>query len=219
MSQIFDGNNKAVPVTLIEAGPCFVAALRTLDKDGYEAVQIAMEEAPAKAVKKPQQGHFKKSGLASYFRYLKEFRGKHSLKEGDKIDVSLFLPGEKVKVSAFSKAKGFQGVVKRHGFSGAPATHGTKHNERAPGSIGSAFPERVFKGKKMAGRMGGERLTISGLKVAAVDQENNLLALKGAVPGRKGTLVEVVVTKELAQNKEAEQKQDLPQEKEAKDKE
>ncbi len=179
MSQIFDKDNKVIPVTLIEAGPCFVIQAKTEEKDGYQALQIGFEE--KKKAKKTDKG----------YRYLREFEGEG--KVGDKIDVSIFEEGEKVWVVGTSKGKGFQGVVKRHGFHGGPASHGQKHTERAPGSIGSAFPERVFKGKKMAGRMGSDRTTTKGLKVAQIDKENNLIAIKGAVAGRIGGLVEVKV--------------------------
>ncbi len=175
MSQIFDKDGQVIPVTLIEAGPCRVAQVKTKEKDGYQAVQIDFE------------GH------------LKEFAGK-DLKNGQQIDVSIFQEGEIVKIAGISKGKGFQGVVKRHGFSGFPASHGTKHGLRAPGSIGSSFPERVWKGRKMAGRTGAERIMVQGLKIVQVDKENSLLAVKGAVPGRKGALLEIVTTKENENN-------------------
>jgi large subunit ribosomal protein L3 len=217
MSQIFDEQKKIVPVTLIEAGPCFVVQLKTKEKDGYQAVQIGFEEIKDKNIKKPQKGHFKKAGLVKGFRYLIEFANS-SLKIGGKIDVSMFQEGEIVKVSGVSKGKGFQGVVKRHGFSGFPATHGTKHGLRAPGSIGSSWPERVFKGRKMAGRMGGQRVTASGLKIVRIDKENNLLAVRGAVPGRKGTLLEIITTKEIGVvEKEKEEKLMAELEKEEKE--
>lgn len=189
MSRIFD-ENKVVPVTLIEAGPCPVVQVKEKEKDGYEAVQIGFEEIKDKKVKMPQKGHFKKAGLDKCFHYLREYEGE-GLKAGDTIDVSIFAKGDKVKVSGVSKGKGFQGVVKRHGFKGGPASHGHKHNLRAPGSIGSRFPQRVFKGMRMAGRMGNQRISVKGLVVADVDKENNLLAVRGAVPGRKGTLLEI----------------------------
>jgi len=145
----------------------------------------------------------KKSGIGNNLRYLKRFKAE-GLKIGDKIDVSIFNPGEIVRVSGISKGKGFQGVVKRHGFSGAKATHGTKHNERAPGSIGSAWPQRVFKGKRMAGRMGSDRITVEGLEIVGIDKEENLLVIRGALPGRKGTLLEIITTKEIEKAKEEE---------------
>ena len=204
MSQVFDESNNVIPVTLIEAGPCFVIQIKNKEKDGYEAIQIGFEEVKDKKAKKPQKGHFKKSGLKKICHYLKEFP-QNGLKQGDEINVSIFNKGEIVSVSGISKGKGFQGVVKRHGFKGAPASHGTKHNLRAPGSIGSAFPERVFKGKKMAGRMGSDRITIKGLEVVEIDKDNNLLVVKGAVPGKKGALLEIVVTKEIEAVKEEKQ--------------
>ena len=196
MSQIFNEQGKVIPVTLVEAGPCHVIQARTQEKDGYSAVQIGFESKKDKHTNKAQQGHFKKSGVQGNFRYSREFQVE-DLKVGDKIDVGIFNPGEIVRVSGISKGKGFQGVVKRHGFSGANATHGTKHNERAPGSIGSAWPQRVFKGKKMAGRMGSDRVTVKGLEIIEVDKDQNILAINGALPGRKGTLLEIVVIKEI----------------------
>ncbi len=214
MSQLFDEKSQVVPVTLIEAGPCSVVQIKNKEKDGYSAVQIGFEETkdePAKGgaaygrkVKKPQKGHFKKAGFKKGFRYLREFPNGH-LKIGEQIDVSIFNQGEIVKVAGISKGKGFQGVVKRHGFSGFPASHGTKHGLRVPGSIGSSFPERVWKGKKMAGRMGSDRITTSGLKIVQIDKNNNLLVVKGAIPGKKGTLLEIVVTKEIEAVKEEKQ--------------
>ncbi len=195
MTQIFNKKGHVIPVTLIEAGPCFAIQNKTKEKDGYQSVQIGFEEIKDRKTKKPQKGHFKKANLEKNFRYLREFKNSN-LKTGQKIDVSLFNPGEIVRVTGISKGKGFQGVVKRHGFSGFPASHGTKHGLRAPGSIGSAWPQRVFKGRKMAGRMGSDRITVQGLEIAQVDKDNNLLAIKGAVPGKRGTLLEIIVTKE-----------------------
>ena len=188
MSQIFNADGNVIPVTLVRAAPNVVLQLRTKEKDGYEALQIGTGERKPKNIKKPQKGHFKDLGN---FRYVREFRVADKLERGQKIDVSVFQEGDTVKVSGVSKAKGFQGVVKRHGFHGAPATHGTKHAHREPGSIGATWPQRVVKGRRMAGRMGGERVTVRNLKIAKVDPENNLLAIKGAVPGRRGTLLEI----------------------------
>ncbi len=194
MSQIFK-DDKVLPVTLIEAGPCFVTQIKTKEppkapsgqrgkKDGYEAIQIGFEKLKEKKVKKPQEG--------KPFRYLREFKGKlEEYKVGQKIDVSIFKEGDKVKISGISKGKGFQGAVKRWGFSGRDATHGVKHEHRTLGSVGSSFPERVLKGKKMPGRMGAERVTVSNLRIVKIDTENNLLAVKGAIPGRRGTLLEI----------------------------
>lgn len=182
MTQIFDEKREVIPVTLIEAGPCFVLQVKTKEKDGYEATQIGFEELKEKKVKK--------SAKNKPYRYIREFQ-KTELKEKDKIDLSSFEEGEKVTVSSLSKGKGYAGAVKKWGFHGRNASHGVKHEERTIGSIGSAFPQRVIKGKKMPGRMGTERITIKGLKIAKIDLKNNILAVKGAVPGRKGTLLEI----------------------------
>jgi len=185
MSQIFDEDGKVIPITFIEAGPCFVTQVKTKGKDGYKALQIGFEKK-----KKP-----KKTDKNKEFHYLKEIRNhedeKLELKVGDKIDVSVFKEGDKVKVSGISKGKGFQGGVKRWGFHGKSASHGVKHEHRTLGSVGSTDAARVFKGKKMPGRMGYERVTKKNLKIAKIDLENNLIAIKGAVPGRPGTLLEI----------------------------
>lgn len=191
MSQIFNNGGDVVPVTLIYASPNVVLGVKTEEKDKYAAIQVGFGERGEKNINKPQKGHFKDLGN---FRYLAEFRqrdGKNELQRGDKIDVTVFSEGDLVKVSGLSKAKGFQGVVKRYGFGGAPATHGTKHAHRQPGSIGATWPQRVIKGMRMAGRMGGRRITVKNLKIAKVDADNHILAVKGAVPGRKGTLLEI----------------------------
>jgi len=192
MTQVFDEKGNVIPVTLIEAGPCIVTQIKTREKDGYSAVQIGFGE--AKKVTKAIAGHLKKLGK---LLFLREFRNEEpkiddkELKRGDRIDVSVFKEGDLVRVSGLSKGKGFAGVVKRWHFAGRPATHGTKHELRTGGSVGSSFPERVIKGKKMPGRMGFERVTISNLKVVRIDPENNFLAIKGAVPGPKGALLEI----------------------------
>jgi large subunit ribosomal protein L3 len=196
MTQIFTAEGSVVPVTLIQATPSVVIQIKTKEKDGYGAMQVGFGERKVKNIKKPQKGHFKELGN---FRYVREFRVLQTTNyklpvRGEKIDVSVFSEGDSVKVSGISKAKGFQGVVKRHGFHGAPATHGTKHAHREPGSIGGGGGRaggRVVKGMRMAGRMGGERVTTRGLKIAKVDVENNIIAIKGAVPGRRGTLLEI----------------------------
>lgn len=196
MTQIFSEDGKVAPVTLISVLPNIVTQVRTNEKDGYSAVQVGTGSRKVKNIKKPQLGHFKDLGN---FEYTKEFRTENSddsklPNRGDKIDVSVFQVGDKVKVSGISKAKGFQGVMKRHGFHGAPASHGTKHAHREPGSIGGGGGRaggRVVKGMKMAGRMGGGRVTTRGLKIVNVDVEKNVIAVKGAVPGRRGTLVEI----------------------------
>lgn len=191
MSQIFDAEGNAIPVTLIRVTPNVVLQVKAKEKDGYEAIQLGFGEQRAKNIKKPQRGHFKELGD---FRYVKEFRTDEKLERGQKIDASVFQEGDTVKVSGISKGKGFQGVVKRHGFHGAPATHGTKHAHREPGSIGGSGGRaggRVAKGMRMAGRMGGDRITMKNLKISKVDVENNILAVRGAVPGRRGTLLEI----------------------------
>ncbi len=192
MIQIYDKEENAVPVTVIEAGPCFVTQIKIKDKDEYSAVQIGFESLKDNKVKKPQKDR--------PYRFLRELRIMNSesgdikdLKIGDKITVDIFKEGDIVKISGISKGRGFQGVVKRHGFKGGPASHGHRHVLRRPGSIGSSFPERVPKGKKMPGHMGVDRVTVSGLKAIKVDLENNLLAVKGAVPGAIGGLLEIRV--------------------------
>lgn len=191
MSQVFDSDGNVAPVTLVRVTPNVVLQAKTKEKDGYEAVQVGTGERKQKNIAKSQRGHFKELGN---FRYVREFRpnrGSTPLESGGTIDISAFKEGDIVKVSGISKSKGFQGVVKRHGFHGAPATHGTKHAHREPGSIGATWPQRVVKGRRMAGRMGGERVSVRNLKIVKVDTENNLLAIKGAVPGRRGTLLEI----------------------------
>ncbi|MCD6094847.1 50S ribosomal protein L3 [bacterium] len=192
MSQLFDEKGHVVPVTWIQAGPCFVTYVKSTkpqntdlkkgQTETYNAVQIGFKELERKKGKK-------------LFQYLREFRGGEqevtNYKEGDKIDVSIFKKGDIVKISGISKSKGFQGVVKRWGFKGAPKSHGTKYTLRAPGSIGATDPERVFKGRKMAGRTGGRRVTVKNLKIVKVDKDKNLLAVRGAVPGAPGTLLEI----------------------------
>ncbi|MGB9743102.1 MAG: 50S ribosomal protein L3 [Minisyncoccales bacterium] len=186
MSQIFQEDGKVIPVTLIEAGPCFVTQIKNKDKDKYEAVQIGF-------IKKTKK--IKKSEQEKPFKYLKEFRGEGiditKYKVGDQIDVAIFKEGDRVKISGISKGKGFQGAVKRWGFAGRGSSHGVKHEHRTIGSVGSRFPQRVVKGRKMPGRMGSERITISNLQIVKVDKENNLLAVKGAVPGNQGALLEI----------------------------
>jgi len=184
MSQIFDEKGKVIPITLVEAGPCYITQTKSEEKDKYKALQIGFVK-KTKKIKKTEKG--------KEFKFLKEFEdGEGGLKVGDEINVSVFQEGDKVKVSGVSKGKGFQGVVKRWGFKGRlSSTHGTKHELRTGGSTGSSMPERVIKGKKMAGRMGTERVTVSNMRIVKVDKENNLLALKGAVPGRRGTLLEI----------------------------
>lgn len=191
MDQIWDDENKVVPVTIIQAGPVKITQIRTRDKDRYEAVQVGFDSSKKK-ISKPLKGHLKDLGN---FRYIREFKIKpdllKELKVGDVLDVSQFNMGDKVKISSISKAKGFQGVVKRHGFRGGPKTHGQKNRLRAPGSLGATAPQRVMPNKKLAGRMGGERIAIKNLKIIRVDKENNILMVKGAVSGIKGILLEI----------------------------
>lgn len=187
MSQIWK-DDKVIPVTLIKAEPNVITQIRTKEKDGYEAVQAGFD-ASKKKLNKPAKGHLKNLGN---FRYLKEFKVESSkFNVGDVLDVSQFQEGDKVKISSLSKGRGFQGVVKRHGFHGGPKTHGQKDRLRAPGSIGATAPQRVMPGKKMAGRMGQERKTVKNLKVVGIDKENNILMLKGAAPGMRGTTLEI----------------------------
>jgi large subunit ribosomal protein L3 len=191
MTRIFDEDGNMVPVTVVEAGPCIVTQVKTVETDGYNAVQLAFGK--KKRINKPLLGHLKKANIDTAMRVIefKEF-DVTKVEIGQEIKVDLFKPGEKVKVSGTSKGKGFQGVVKRHGFGGGPKSHGQSDRLRAPGSIGqSSFPSRVFKGIKMAGRMGGERVTVRNLKVVKVDAEKNLLFIKGAIPGAKNSIVEI----------------------------
>ncbi len=191
MTQIFEEETgKLVPVTVIEAGPCPVVSVRTSDVDGYDAVQLAWDEVPERKLSKPELGHLRKNGVAPH-RRLVEIRGPHELTPGETVTVEAFEPGEKVKVSGVSIGKGFQGTVKRHNFARGPVTHGS-HNIRAPGSIGaSATPSRVFKGLRMAGHMGARKTTQLGLTVVDRVPEENLLLVRGAVPGHKNATVVV----------------------------
>jgi large subunit ribosomal protein L3 len=190
MTQIFDESGAALPVTLIEAGPCYVTQIRTSERDGYSAVQLGFGEAPARRLTSGQIGHLKRGDLPP-LRYLREFRVKDSeLKEGDTVTVETFAVGDRVDVVGTSKGKGFQGGMKRHGFGGGPITHGQSDRQRAPGSIGAtSTPGRVFKGTRMAGHMGVARVTAQNLKIEMVDPERNLLGVRGSVPGAKGGLV------------------------------
>ena len=187
MTQLFQ-NERVIPVTLVQAGPVRVTQVKTKEKDGYEAIQVGFEEIRA-------QKKITKSRKRKPFVHLKEFRmekgSELAAEAGSAIDVSLFEEGDRVRVSGISKGKGFRGGVKRHGFSGRNATHGVKHEQRTLGSVGSSFPEHVIKGRRMPGRMGAERVTVKNLKIAKVDKKNNILAIAGAIPGRKGTLLEI----------------------------
>jgi large subunit ribosomal protein L3 len=191
MSQVYEEDGTAVPVTVLEAGPCIVTGMRTSESDGYEAVRLGLvEPVRPNRVNKPVRGYLEKHKLP-LVRTQREFgrRGDAEVKLGDRVLVDMFSLSEKVDVIGISKGKGFAGVMKRYGFGGGRATHGSMFH-RAPGSIGqSSFPSRVFKGQKMPGRMGGARTTVKNLKVVRVDSENNILVVRGAVPGARGTLL------------------------------
>jgi large subunit ribosomal protein L3 len=189
MTQIFDANGKVVPVTLIEAGPCEVLQVKNMQKDGYESVQVGF-------CKIEKQNRIKKPQAKKPFKFVKEFKGDSetikSFQPGGKIDVSIFKEGDEVKISGFSKGKGFSGVVKRYGFHGRLSkTHGTKHELRMGGSTGSSVPEHINKGRKMAGHLGAERVSVINLRIEKIELENNLLIVRGAVPGRRGTFLEI----------------------------
>jgi large subunit ribosomal protein L3 len=190
MTQIFDDDGLAVPVTLIEAGPCYVTQLRLPEQDGYSAIQLGFGEAKPKRLTGGQLGHLKRSSIPP-LRYLREFREKDpEVKEGDKVTVDVFAPGDFVDVIGTSKGKGFAGAVKRYGFRGGPKTHGQSDRLRAPGSRGAGTtPGRVYKGAKGPGHMGNHRVTVQNLKVVLVDAERNLIGVRGAVPGAKGGLL------------------------------
>jgi len=191
MTQIFDQESgKVTPVTVVEAGPCPVVQVKTPETDGYTAVQLAFGAVKEKRISRPEAGHLKKAGQGPH-RHLVEIRDAEGLAVGDSVTVEAFEPGERIKVSGRSKGKGFAGTIKRHNFSRGPVSHGS-HNVRKPGSIGaSATPSRVFKGMRMSGHMGDERVTQRGLRVAEVDAERNLLLIAGAVPGSVGGVVEI----------------------------
>jgi large subunit ribosomal protein L3 len=195
MTQLFDEESGVVTsVTVIQAGPCPVVQVKTLENDGYEAVQLAFDAVAERKLSKPELGHLSKAGVEPH-RHLVEFRGPTELMPGEAVTVEAFEPGESVKVAGIGIGKGFAGTIKRHRFHRGPKSHGS-HNVRAPGSIGaSATPSRVFKGMKMAGRLGGKRVTQVGLKIHEIDLERNLLLVKGAVPGPKNGIVEIRVEK------------------------
>ncbi len=185
MTRVFDEAGNVVPATVIEAGPNFVTQVKTVEKDGYTAIQVGFGSKKPKHVTKAVQGQGKKSGKGPFevIRELRDFDNGQALQVGDEIKVSIFTAGELVKVTGITKGLGFQGVVRRHGFRGGPKTHGQSDRMRAPGSLGqSSYPSRVFKGIKMAGRMGGKQMTVRNLRVVKVDEANNLLIVKGAVP-------------------------------------
>ncbi|HQD76703.1 MAG TPA: 50S ribosomal protein L3 [Bacillota bacterium] len=189
MTQIFTGDGLAVPVTVIEAGPCYVVQIKTPEKDGYAAIQIGFGEKRENLFNKPLKGHFKASGVRP-LRYLRELRvedpGAYQL--GQEIKADIFAQGERVDVVGTSKGKGFAGGIKRHGFHRGPMAHGSKYHRR-PGSLGAKGPARVFKGRRLPGHLGAARVTVQNLEVVRVDGDRNLLAVKGAIPGPKGGLV------------------------------
>lgn len=192
MTEYFSEDGTVIPVTIISAGPMTVTRIFEKSKDGYNSVQVGFGVQKKQRITKACSGQMK----GGSYKTLKEFRLKptdtNDAKEGDVIDVSIFNIGDKLQISGISKGKGFQGVVKRHGFHGGPRTHGQKHSEREPGSIGGGLRTHVPKGMRMPGRMGSNRITYKNLKVVFVDKENNLMLIKGAVPGRRGSLIEIV---------------------------
>lgn len=192
MSEYFSEEGQVIPVTVVSAGPVTVTRIFSKDKDGYNAVQVGYGLQKKHRISKARQGQMKNV----LYKDVKEFRLKptdtNETKEGDVIDVSSFAPGDKLQVSSISKGKGFQGVVKRHGFGGGPRSHGQKHSEREPGSIGGGLRTHVPKGMRMAGRMGSDRITQKNLKVVFVDKEKNIMLIKGAITGKRGSLVEIV---------------------------
>lgn len=189
MTQIYLSNGEVAPVTVVEAGPCKVVQKKTGASDGYSAVQLSFREVNEKRVNRPISGHFKKAGI-NLFRYIREMKGDvDSIKIGDEINIDIFKVGERVDVTGISKGKGFAGVIKRHHFAGGPATHGSMFH-RAPGSIGSSsWPSRVRKNKRLPGHMGAERVTVQGLEIVDIKKDNNLLFIRGAVPGSPGGLL------------------------------
>ncbi|MBC8445604.1 MAG: 50S ribosomal protein L3 [Chloroflexi bacterium] len=206
MTQIFNERGEAVPVTVIEAGPCYVAQVKTLERDGYEAVQLGFEEVKPQRVSGGERGHLARNELPA-LRHLREFRllEVEGIEEGQRVLADVFEVGDRVDVVGASKGRGFTGVVKRYGFGGGPKTHGQSDRQRAPGSIGAgATPGRVWKGQRMPGRMGGVRVTAQDLRVELVDADRNLLAVRGSVPGAKGGLLVIKrarKSKELARRR------------------
>jgi large subunit ribosomal protein L3 len=191
MTQMFDPRGRIAAVTVIEAGPCYIAQRKTVERDGYSAIQLGFDEVPARKLNRPRLGHLRKKNLPP-LRHLRELRVSEdeSYEVGAKVLVDIFATGQRVDVIGVSKGKGFAGVMKRHNFRGGPATHGQSDRQRSPGSIGACkTPGRVLKGMRMPGRMGGVRKTTSSLKIMMVDAERNLLVVQGPVPGHKGSLV------------------------------
>ena len=195
MTQIFDENGVLIPVTVLQAGPCVVTQIKTEDNDGYCAVQVGFVDKREKLVNKPQKGHYDKAGV-SYKRYLKElkFENASEYEVGQEIKADIFEAGDHIDATAISKGKGFQGAIKRHGQSRGPMTHGSKYHRHAGSNGAASDPSKVFKGKKMHGQMGNKRVTVQNLEIVQVDAENNLLLIKGAVPGPKKSLVTIKET-------------------------
>lgn len=205
MMQCFLDDGRVVPTTVISAGPIIVTQMKSPDVDGYTAVQVAFDEQKESRATKAHLGHMKKAksskagspddsseSFSGAFKHLREFKDIEEMAIGDRITVGAFAKGDVVTVTGISKGKGFQGVVKRHGFHGGPRSHGQKHSEREPGSIGGGLRNKVPKGMRMAGRTGSDRITVRNLEIVGVDVENNQLLIKGAIPGRRGTLVEII---------------------------
>ena len=195
MTQIFDENGALIPVTVLQAGPCVVTQVKTVDNDGYSAVQVGFCDKREKLVNKPLKGHFDKAGV-SYKRYLKEFKFEdaESYALGQEIKADIFAAGDKIDATAISKGKGFQGAIKRHGQSRGPMAHGSKYHRHAGSNGACSDPSKVFKGKRMPGQMGNKKVTIQNLEVVRVDAENNLLLVKGAVPGPKKSMITIKET-------------------------
>ena len=192
MTQIFDENGAVIPVTVVEAGPCVVAQVKTIEKEGYEAVQLGFGEVKDKHINKPEKGHFTKNSLTAK-KHLREFRldSIEGIKVGDELKADVFAKGDKVDIQGTSKGKGFQGVIKRHGQSRGPMGHGSMYHRR-PGSMGStSTPGRVFKGKKLPGHMGRNTITIQNIEVVSVDLDKNVILVKGSVPGCKGAILKI----------------------------
>ena len=195
MTQIFNEDGKLIPVTVLQAGPNYVTQIKTVENDGYAAVQVGYEDVRETITNKPKKGHFAKAGVENK-RYLKEFKFENSdeYEVGQEIKADVFAEGDRVDVTARSKGKGFQGVIKRFGFARGPSSHGSRHHRSAGALAGAADPGKVFKGKKMAGQMGGEQVTVQNLEVVRVDAEKNLILVKGAVPGPKKSFVVIKET-------------------------
>jgi len=193
MTGVFDEKGNYIPCTIIEAGPCYITQIRSMEVDGYQAIQVGFDEKPERLINKPQTGQFNKANVKPVY-YLSEFRvdDVSGFKVGDAVDVSMFSKGDKIKVTGISIGRGFQGVMKRHHFGGGLMTHGQSDRQRAPGSIGaSSYPSRVFKGQRMAGRMGGVKRTVRNLSIVNIILDSNLLLVKGSVPGAKNSYLKI----------------------------